>query len=117
MLTHNDIMNCWLVRDENGNVLQINTEQFAAPKLVLTEQSVSPEWFNVLRASAAMYQQLSHQFQALQALIELGETAGVNEELLSHFTNMQNGILLAQLVAIEGVEKVSAYIDAQNKTS
>ena len=46
-----------------------------------------------------------------------GETAGVNEELLSHFTNMQNGILLAQLVAIEGIEKVSASIDAQNKTS
>ena len=117
MLTHNDIMNCWLVRDENGNVLQINTEQFAAPKLVLTEQSVAPEWFNVLRASAVMYQQLTLQYKALQALIELGETAGVNEELLSHFTNMQNGILLAQLVAIEGVEKVSASIDAQNKTS
>lgn len=115
MLTHNDVMNCWLVRDENGNVLQVNTEQFAAPKLVLTEQSVSPEWFNVLRASAAMYQQLSHQFQALQALIDLGEIVGVNEELLSHFTNMQNGILLAQRVAIEGVEKVSASIDAQKK--
>lgn len=115
MLTHNDVMNCWLVRDEMGNVLQVNTEQFAPPKLVLTEQSVSPEWFNVLRASAAMYQQLSHQFQALQALIDLGEIVGVNEELLSHFTNMQNGILLAQRVAIEGVEKVSASIDAQKK--
>lgn len=117
MVTHKEIMECWLVRDENGNVLQVNTEQFAAPKLVLTEQSVSPEWFNVLRASAVMYQQLSHQFQALQSLIDLGEIVGVNEELLSHFNNMQNGILLAQRVAIEGVEKISASIDAQNKTS
>lgn len=66
-------------------------------------------------ASAAMYQQLSHQFQALQALIDLGEIVGVNEELLSHFNNMQNGILLAQRVAIEGVEKVAVSIDAQKK--
>ena len=115
MITHNEVMACWLVRDENGNVLQVNTEQFAAPKLVLTEQSVSPEWFNVLRASAAMYQQLTHQFQALQSLIDLCELAGVNQELLSHFTNMQNGILLAQRVAIEGVENVAVAIDAQKK--
>lgn len=115
MLTHNDVMNCWLVRDEMGNVLQVNTEQFAAPKLVLTEQSVSPEWFNVLRASAAMYQQLSHQFQALQALIDLGEIVGVNEELLKQFNQMQNGVLLAQQVAREGTEKVAVAIDAQKK--
>ena len=115
MVTHKDVMECWLVRDEMGNVLQVNTEQFAAPKLVLTEGSVSPEWFNVLRASAVMYQQLSHQFQALQSLIDLGEIVGVNEELLSHFNNMQNGILLAQRVAIEGVENVAVAIDAQKK--
>ena len=116
-MQHNEIERYWLVKDETGNVLAINTQDFEAPKLVLTKQSVAPEWFNVLRASAVMYQQLTLQYKALQALIELGETAGVNEELLSHFTNMQNGILLAQLVAIEGVEKVSASIDAQNKTS
>lgn len=116
-MEHAQIESYWLVKDETGNVLAINTQDFEAPKLVLTEGSVAPEWFNVLRASAVMYQQLTLQYKALQAFIELGETAGVNEELLSHFTNMQNGILLAQLVAIEGVEKVSASIDAQNKTS
>ncbi len=116
-MEHAQIESYWLVKDETGNVLAINTQDFEAPKLVLTEQSVSPEWFNVLCASAVMYQQLTSQYKALQALIELGETAGVNEELLLHFTNMQNGILLAQLVAIKGVEKVSASIDAQNKTS
>ncbi len=116
-MEHAQIESYWLVKDETGNVLAINTQDFEAPKLVLTEGSVAPEWFNVLRASAVMYQQLTLQYKGLEALIELGETAGVNEELLSHFTNMQNGILLAQLVAIEGVEKVSASIDAQNKTS
>ena len=116
-MNHQDLAKYWLIRDDEGNVLAINTQNFESPKLVLTEQSVAPEWFNVLRASAVMYQQLTLQYKALQALIELGETAGVNEELLSHFTKMQNGILLAQLVAIEGVEKVSASIDAQNKTS
>lgn len=114
-MEHTQIENYWLVKDETGNVLAINTQDFEAPKLVFTEQSVAPEWFNVLRASAVMYQQLSHQFQALQSLIDLGEIVGVNEELLSHFNNMQNGILLAQRVAIEGVEKVAVAIDAQKK--
>ena len=116
-MNHQDLAKYWLIRDDEGNVLSVNTEEAEPVKIVFTEGSVAPEWFNVLRASAVMYQQLTLQYKALQALIELGETAGVNEELLSHFTNMQNGILLAQLVAIEGVEKVSASIDAQNKTS
>ena len=116
-MNHQDLAKYWLIRDDEGNVLSVNTEEAEAAKIVFTEGSVAPEWFNVLRASAVMYQQLTLQYKALQALIELGETAGVNEELLSHFTNMQNGILIAQLVAIEGVEKVSASIDAQNKTS
>ena len=116
-MEHAQIESYWLVKDETGNVLAINTQDFEAPKIVFTEGSVAPEWFNVLRASAVMYQQLTLQYKTLQALIDLGEIVGVNEELLSHFTNMQNGILLAQLVAIEGVEKVSASIDAQNKTS
>mgnify|MGYP000550038067 CR=1 FL=1 len=116
-MNHQDLAKYWLIRDDEGNVLSVNTEEAEPAKIVFTEGSVAPEWYNVLRASGAMYQQLTAQYKALQALIELGETAGVNEELLSHFTNMQNGILLAQLVAIEGVEKVSASIDAQNKTS
>ena len=116
-MEHAQIESYWLVKDETGNVLAINTQDFEAPKLVLTEQSVAPEWFNVLRASAVMYQQLTLQYKALQALIELGETAGVNEELLSYFTNMQNGILLAQLVAIKGVEKVGGMLDKQPKSS
>ena len=116
-MNHQDLAKYWLIRDDEGNVLSVNTEEAEPVKIVFTEGSVAPEWYNVLRASGAMYQQLTLQYKALQALIELGETAGVNEELLSHFTNMQNGILLAQLVAIEGVEKVSASIDAQNKTS
>ena len=116
-MEHAQIESYWLVKDETGSVLAINTRDFESPKLVFTEQSVAPEWFNVLRASAVMYQQLSHQFQALQSLIDLGELVGVNEQLLSHFNNMQNGILLAQRVAIEGVEKVAVAIDAQNKTS
>lgn len=116
-MNHQDLAKYWLIRDDEGNVLSVNTEEAEPAKIVFTEGSVAPEWFNVMLASAVMYQQLTLQYKALQALIELGETAGVNEGLLSHFTNMQNGILLAQLVAIEGVEKVSASIDAQNKTS
>ena len=114
-MNHQDLAKYWLIRDDEGNVLSVNTEEAEPAKIVFTEGSVAPEWFNVLRASAVMYQQLSHQFQALQSLIDLGEIVGVNEELLSHFNNMQNGILLAQRVAIEGVENVAVAIDAQKK--
>lgn len=116
-MEHSQIESYWLVKDETGNVLAINTQDFEAPKLVLTEQSVAPEWFNVLRASAVMYQQLTLQYKALQALIDLGEIVGVNDELLKQFNQMQNGVLLAQQVAREGTEKVAVAIDAQNKTS
>ena len=114
-MNHQDLAKYWLIRDDEGNVLSVNTEEAEPAKIVFTEGSVAPEWYNVLRASGAMYQQLTAQYNALQDLIDLGEIVGVDEELLSHFTNMQNGILLAQRVAIEGVEKVSASIDAQKK--
>ena len=58
-MEHAQIESYWLVKDETGNVLAINTQDFEAPKLVLTEQSAAPEWFNILRASAVMYQQLT----------------------------------------------------------
>ena len=116
-MNHQDLAKYWLIRDDEGNVLSVNTEEAEPAKIVFTEGSVAPEWYNVLRASGAMYQQLTAQYNALQDLIDLGEIVGVDEELLSHFTNMQNGILLAQRVAIEGVEKVAVSIDAQNKTS
>ncbi len=117
-MQHNEIERYWLVKDEDGNVLAINTQDFEAPKLVLTEQSVAPEWFNVLRASAVMYNQLSAQYNALQDLIDVSETVtGPNNPIIRTFIELQNAILLTQQVAREGVEKVGGMLDKQPKSS
>jgi hypothetical protein len=114
-VNHEEISSYWLVKDENNNVIALNTKEFEEPKLVFTPDSVAPDWFNLLRASAVLYQQLTLQYNAIQALIELSESSGVGEMLLSNFQSMQTGILLAQQVAIKGVEDVAASIEAENK--
>ena len=114
-MEHAQIESYWLVKDEGGNVLAINTQKFEVPKLVLTEQSVAPEWYNVLRASGAMYQQLTRQFEALQALIDLTESVGPNHPIIRTFIELQNAILLTQQVAREGVETVGGMLDKQPK--
>lgn len=117
MLQHDEIMKHWLLDNGEGEVVAVNTEQPEEPKLVLTNKSVAPEWFNVLRASGAMYQQLTRQFEALQALIDLAESVGANEQLVRTFIELQNAILLTQRVAVEGVEKVGKAIDKETKPS
>ena len=70
-MKHEDFAKYWLLRDDEGNVLQVNTEEAELPKIVFTEGSVAPEWYNALRAAGAMYNQLSAQYNALQDLIDL----------------------------------------------
>jgi hypothetical protein len=113
-----DFAKYWLLRDHEGNVLQVNTEEAEPPKIVFTEGSVAPEWYNALRAAGAMYNQLSAQYNALQDLIDVSETVtGPNNPIIRTFIELQNAILLTQQVAREGVEKVGAFLDKQPKSS
>lgn len=116
-MKHEDFSKYWLLRDDEGNVLQINTEEAEAPKVVFTEGSVAPEWYNALRAAGAMYNQLSAQYNALQDLIDVSETVtGSNNPIVRTFVELQNAILLTQQVARDGVEKVGAMLDKQPKS-
>lgn len=116
-MKHEDFSKYWLLRDDEGNVLQINTEEAEAPKVVFTEGSVAPEWYNALRAAGAMYNQLSAQYNALQDLINVSETVtGPNNPIIRTFIELQNAILLTQQVARDGVEKVGAMLDKQPKS-
>lgn len=116
-MNHQDLAKYWLIRDDEGNVLSVNTEEAEPAKIVFTEGSVAPEWYNVLRASGAMYQQLTAQYNALQDLIDLSETVtGPNNPIIRNFIELQNAILLTQQVARDGVEKVGAMLDRQPKS-
>jgi hypothetical protein len=117
-MKHEDFAKYWLLRDDEGNVLQVNTEEAEPPKIVFTEGSVAPEWYNALRAAGAMYNQLSAQYNALQDLIDVSETVtGPNNPIIRTFIELQNAILLTQQVAREGVEKVGGMLDKQPKSS
>ena len=116
-MNHQDLAKYWLLRDDEGNVLQVNTEEAEPPKIVFTEGSVAPEWYNALRAAGAMYNQLSAQYNALQDLIDVSETVtGPNNPIIRNFVELQNAILLTQQVARDGVEKVGAMLDKQPKS-
>ncbi len=123
-MKHEDFSKYWLLRDDEGNVLQVNTEEAETPKIVFTEGSVAPEWYNALRAAGAMYNQLTEQYRALHDLIDISETVtGPNnpiirtfiELLIRTFIELQNAILLTQQVAREGVENVAVMLDKQPK--
>lgn len=115
-MNHQDLAKYWLIRDDEGNVLSVNTEEAEAPKVVFTEGSVAPEWYNVLRAAGAMYNQLSAQYNALKDLIDVSESVtGPNNPIIRTFIELQNAILLTQQVAREGVESVGAMLDKQPK--
>lgn len=117
-MKHEDFAKYWLLRDDEGNVLQVNTEEAELPKIVFTEGSVAPEWYNALRAAGAMYNQLSAQYNALQDLIDVSETViGLNNPIVRTFIELQNAILITQQVAREGVEKVGGMLDKQPKSS
>lgn len=115
-MKHEDFSKYWLLRDDEGNVLSVNTEEAEPAKIVFTEGSVAPEWYNVLRAAGAMYNQLSAQYNALQDLIDVSESVtGPNNPIIRTFIELQNAILLTQQVAREGVESVGAMLDKQPK--
>lgn len=117
-MKHEDFEKYWLLRDDDGNVLQVNTQESETPKIVFTEGSVAPEWYNALRAAGAMYNQLTAQYNALQDLITISETVtGPNNPIIRTFIELQNAILLTQQVAREGVEKVGGMLDKQPKSS
>ena len=117
-MKHEDFSKYWLLRDEQGNVLSVNTEESEPAKIVFTEESVAPEWYNTLRAAGAMYNQLTAQYNALQDLIDVSETVtGPNNPIIRTFVELQNAILLTQQVAREGVETVGGMLDKQPKPS
>ena len=115
-MNHQDLAKYWLIRDDEGNVLSVNIEEAEPAKIVFTEGSVAPEWYNILRASGTMYNQLSAQYNALQDFIDLSETVtGPNNPIIRSFIELQNAILLTQQVAREGVENVGVMLVKQPK--
>lgn len=76
-----------------------------------------PLLMNLLAASPSMYQQLTLQYRALSGLIELFESCNDNnsKELIKSLRQLQNGCLLAQSVAQNGINEVALMLQSENK--
>lgn len=80
--------------------------------------TVDPLLKNLFLAAPTLYQTLSQQYQAIQGLIEIAEGLPQTPELdklQRSFVEMQNGMLMAQLVAQKGIEEVANSLDKPPK--
>ncbi len=71
---------------------------------------------NVFLAAPLMYRTLSLQYKALQEFINLSDKLPKDSDLAMlqpSFIDMQNGILLAQKMAQEGIEQGSKCVDVE----
>lgn len=108
MLQHDQLFDRFLIHDERtGDLIEIPAEQagqqFVNFRLICNKANVHPDWFNVMRASGLMYQQLENQAQSLQELAEICTQADL-KLLAGELQSMLQAIRLTQRCALEGVE-------------
>lgn len=99
-------------------------QAYQLPAMVLCP-ALPPKLLNIVQAAPHMYQQLGREFAMLQNLIDNLETVnaqvkrqtgqpwGFAVSLVTTFTQMQDQILQARRIAVEGPEKVAAEVRAE----
>lgn len=113
MLNHEQIMKAMLLQLEDGVVIEYDQEAGQA-RVVFTQQSVNADYYNLLRASAVLYQCVEQQSRAVSLMLSLA--AAVNAEgIVEPLQQMQTGLMLAKRIALEGVEGVAKQTDAINE--
>lgn len=112
-LTHNDIMSLQMLKFEGGEVVA-TADDLRTFTLVFANGSVHPDFYNLLRSSALLYQTIQRNIEAVEALEHLAEVAGANQ-LLPTLLNLMSGMKLAQTVAVEGIEFVANQMNAHKK--
>lgn len=102
MLTHDQIMKLKLTRFKNGEIVNVDTERKEG-EIVFEQNSVHPEYYNLLRASGVLYGTLHYQGVALQQLIEVCKQVGATD-LIPTLEQMKSPIEFALALAEHGVE-------------
>jgi len=111
MLNHEQIMKATLLRIEDGVVIDLD-QSAQELKVVFTQQSVNPEYYNLLRAAGVLYQTVEKQNEAIQAIIDLAELIGA-DGIVPPLLQLQSGLHLAKRIALEGVEGVAKDLPQQ----
>ncbi len=105
MLNHDQMMKLKLVRFPDGEVVNLDTENNTG-QVVFAEGSVDPDFYNLLRGSAILYQTLSYEKEQLDALIEAAKAVNA-DAIVPKLEEMLAPVEFALTIAVQGVE---AYI-------
>jgi hypothetical protein len=122
-LTHDEIQNMLLFIDPDyGNLVcgDINDHNNTEKHRVIfgPGYQVLPKFYNLLSASALMYQTLSVHIMYIQLQISLFEEfpkSDQRDHIVSSLNVMQNACLTAQLVAQNGADSVTSCIDKDGR--
>jgi len=112
MLNHEQIMNAMLLQLEGGVVIEYE-QSVEQARVVFTQHSVNPDYFNLLRASAVLYQTNQKQIEAVQAMIDLARQVGATG-IIPPLEEMLTGLRLAKRIALEGVEGMANDVNKMN---
>lgn len=112
MLKHEQIMNAMLLQLEGGVVIEYEKSVEQA-RVVFTQHSVNPDYFNLLRASAVLYQTNQKQIEAVKAMIDLAQQVGATG-IIAPLQEMMLGLTLTKRIALEGVEGIAEDVTAAN---
>lgn len=94
-----------MIRMEDGTIVDMNPDLMGMV-IVLTEQSVGKEYYNLLRASAFLYQTIELQFKAIEQTIDLAESVGA-DGVVPALLQLQQGMHIGKRIALEGYESVA----------
>lgn len=112
MLKHEQIMNAMLLQLEGGVVIEYE-QSVEQARVVFTQHSVNADYFNLLRASAVLYQTNQKQIEAVEAMVALAEQVGATG-IIAPLCEMLTGLRLAKEIALEGVEGIAEGVNAAN---
>ena len=105
MLTHQQIIDAKLIRNEDGSIVDMNPA-LPCPIVVMTPTSVGNGYYNLLRASSFLYQTVELHSQAIQTMIDQYEAAGL-DSVVPGLLSLLQGLDIGKQIARDGVEVVA----------
>lgn len=120
-LTHDQLLNAQFVLGDEGMVGSYDRRiEASVATCIFTDVSFAEEWFTAMCAVPTLYQQLYQQWTNLEACMELNRTMNKKNRLLQLklerlYIAMQNSIMYALRVAVDGSQQLSREHEAEKR--
>lgn len=113
MLTHQQIIDAKLIRNDDGTIVDMNPA-LSQPVAVMTLTSVGNGYYNLLRSSAFLYQTVELHSKAIQTMIDQYEAAGM-DSVVPALLSLLQGLDIGKQIACDGVEVVAKRLNFKPK--